>query len=281
MTNCITLTEEQKIGFLPTNEGCATWMRLWTDVLEEFVIRFGPYPAGFDDSFMKDVVPPNFKWPYSATAIKKVKDLNLEMGKCFVKFGKYKHLEKTIASGRIRFTGASSYQDPSLNHAIRDSELKIEIHAHPSTVTLTVIDERSGKPKRQIEPIGNITFAQETSTDYYVYCLAQAFSPRLIGDFEADSMIVIQKPGEFLTRIMVALKNEMMHGWSFDNKNVRYVDPLRSNRNDLDVFFNKHFRYAYQREYRIICLPKERIKKLDPIFVHVNGLREIATLVRC
>lgn len=40
--NMLVITEEAKIGLPPINPESTCWMILWTHVLEEFVIRFGP-----------------------------------------------------------------------------------------------------------------------------------------------------------------------------------------------------------------------------------------------
>ncbi len=56
--NQMILTEESKIGLHPINEEGVYWMVMWTHLLEEFSIRYGPYPAGFDKGFIK--VKPQF-----------------------------------------------------------------------------------------------------------------------------------------------------------------------------------------------------------------------------
>ena len=45
--NLTLLNEESKISPPKLSSDTEKWMILWTHVLEEFVIRFGPYPAGF------------------------------------------------------------------------------------------------------------------------------------------------------------------------------------------------------------------------------------------
>ncbi len=56
--NLIQLNHEPKISLPVPREG-EKWMILWTHVLEEFVIRFGPFPSGFENGFMKNMRIPD------------------------------------------------------------------------------------------------------------------------------------------------------------------------------------------------------------------------------
>lgn len=55
---------------------------------------------------------------------------------------------------------ASAYDDPSLNPAIRDEELEVNVCDLPSVVEISVIDENTGEPVRSIQPIGNALFTR-------------------------------------------------------------------------------------------------------------------------
>ena len=65
--NVTILTDECKISLHPFENGGREWMELFTHVLEEYVIRFGNYPAGIGESFKEKVKAPN---PLSQIAIK-------------------------------------------------------------------------------------------------------------------------------------------------------------------------------------------------------------------
>ncbi|MEP1584240.1 MAG: hypothetical protein ABJK18_16990, partial [Marinobacter sp.] len=47
MGNMTFLSAKGQIGLRAFAEGGEYWMRLWTHTLEEFVLRYGPYPNGF------------------------------------------------------------------------------------------------------------------------------------------------------------------------------------------------------------------------------------------
>jgi hypothetical protein len=55
MVNVIELTPEGKIGAVPFDaEGTELW-RKWCHACEEFQLRFGPYPAGWDTGWVKGI----------------------------------------------------------------------------------------------------------------------------------------------------------------------------------------------------------------------------------
>ena len=70
-----------------------------------------------------------------------------------------------------------------------------------------------------------------------------------------------------------------MQDWSGGCKRVVYIDPLNCPMVDIDVFSSKHFRYAYQREYRFIWLPPDPEQNLDHIFIDVPNIEEYCYLV--
>ena len=174
--------------------------------------------------------------------------------------------------GRIRISPASYYDDPSLNQAIRDDELSITIEAHPSGVKIT--NQRGDT----IDPIGNVKFKIESKTNYYVHCFASNYTYREYDDFEADACIVIKRPEIVIEKMIQALVEERpdFHGYA---ESVRYIDPLQTQKDHVDPFISKHFRYAYQHEFRLIWIPNKEIKVLDSVFIEIGGMAEYADII--
>jgi hypothetical protein len=88
------VTEENKIGLPPIDGEGHHWMVTWTHVLEEFVLRYGPYPAGFDEGFARglasivDTVAGELTGDYGRSAIVEeiaslVKKAATKAGGCF------------------------------------------------------------------------------------------------------------------------------------------------------------------------------------------------------
>jgi len=275
--NLTLLNEESKISLPKLSSETETWMILWTHVLEEFVIRFGPYPSGFTTGFMKDVRIPDPRSTLASKAANAVRTTSLPRGDYFFKYGKFKYLKQALNEKRIRISSASSYDDPSLNPAIRDKELELSIYPLSSELKVKAYDGKTSKYKGDIHP-ENVVYTRRSKTDYYVYCLSLSFAPRLFLDFDSDACLVIRKPREF-EDIILSVFERKMQDWSGVSRKVVYIDPLNCPMTDIDVFSSKHFRYAYQREYRFVWLPPNPKQNLDHILIEVPNIEEYCYLV--
>lgn len=83
LLNQFILTEENKIGPHPINEEGEYWMTVFTHLLEEYVIRFGPYPAGFPRGLINQVRIPDPRLAAASKACEVVKMLKTKPGKYF------------------------------------------------------------------------------------------------------------------------------------------------------------------------------------------------------
>jgi hypothetical protein len=277
LNNLTLLTEESKISLLKLSNETEKWMILWTHVLEEFLIRFEPYPSGFTSGFMKNARIPDPRSPLASKAANVVRTTSFPRGDYFFKYGKSKYLKQALNEKRIRISPASSYDDPSLNPAIRDKELEFSIYPLPSEVKMKAYDGKTREYKGDIHA-ENLVYTRRSKTNYYVYCLSLSFAPRLFLDFDADACLVIRKPSEFEDLILSAFESKMKD-WSGVGRKVVYIDPLNSLMKDIEVFSSKHFRYAYQKEYRFIWLPPNPEQNLDHILIDVPNIEEYCYLV--
>ena len=128
LLNIITLEENNKIGVHSLEEEGEHWFTIWTHLLEEFCIRYGPYPSGFTNGFLKEVRMPNPSHEKAIKACKIIEKLCVKSDRYLFKYGEYEWLEEMLKKGTIRISPASRYSDPSLNSAIQDDELKKIIH---------------------------------------------------------------------------------------------------------------------------------------------------------
>jgi len=275
--NLLLLNEESKLSLPPLDSDTERWMILWTHVLEEFVIRFGAYPAGFTSGWMKQVRIPDPRSSIATRAARAVKSTDLPQGEYFFKYGKSKYLRNALEQGIIRISPASSYNDPSLNPAIRDEEMELSICPWPPEITMKAYDGMTGECKGEIRP-KNLVYTSRSRTNYYVYCLSLSFAPRLFFDFDADSCLVIRNPADFQEMILSIFENKMQ-GWTGGGEKIVYIDPLNCPIVDVAIFTSKHFRYAYQREYRFVWLPYHPKQILDQVLIEVPRIREYCYLV--
>lgn len=118
----------------------------------------------------------------------------------------------------------------------------------------------------------------EMRSDYFVYCMTHAAAHRLFDDFGYDACVAITRPREFLQRLIAAVKTALPD-WHVGSGRVKYEDPHFVSARDLRIPMTKHFRYAYQREYRVFWVPQEPRKNLNPFFVELGSIEDCASLI--
>lgn len=274
MTNLLALTAENKIGLLEVRGPAAQWHRKWGHALEEFVLRHGPFPAGMSPEIQKSLQIPDTDTPPIPPAYA---DLRPRAGSFLVKLGRREHLEPFIDSGVIRIAPASAYDDPSLNAAIADDELSFETITPTTDVRLELLPPDGGPPI-PLPASGNLRVRHTLPTNYYVSCFSTAADFRLFGDFGANACVVIRDPREFLIRLTRAFRAHIS-GFKVGGGAVRYLDPLEARPIDVYLPMVKHFRYWYQWEYRVYWLPDTPLKQLEPLFLDLGSLGDIADIL--
>lgn len=276
--NLFVIDNEARIGLPSISAESTEWMIRWTHVLEELEIRFGPYPAGFSSGFLQSSSVPLPSNPLAEKAAAAVSERKVGQKNYLVKYGKLAHLRDAYDSGRMRIAPASMYSDASLNHAIRDTELEVELQPSPTEFRIQVVDQDTGEIKGEVFPIGN-KIVKVSRTNYYVGCFSTTFSPRLFLDFDdADACLLIVRPVEFTQKIFSAFEKQLPD-FAGICASVRYFDPLNSGLDGLDVCFSKHFRYAYQQEFRFVWLPPENLVELESLYLDLGPLSDCAELV--
>ena len=277
LLNQLVLTEENKIGLHPINQEGKYWMSLFIHVLEEYEIRFGPYPAGFKRGLINEIRIPDPRLETASKACDVVKRLRIESNKYLFKYSQFEWLQQTQKEGKIRISPASSYRDPSLNPAIQDDELSFSFQPNPSEFYFEIFDGKTSKSKGQLKP-KDFQIKHDSLSNYYVYCLSSIFVPRLFLDFDANACLIIKKPQEFIERILTTFET-VNPGWIGIAKDVEYLDPLKPSSKKVDVFLCKHFRYSYQKEVRVIWLSSTPEKELNPKFIELGNLDDCTELV--
>jgi hypothetical protein len=85
--------------------------------------------SGIPEDRLKNLHLPNYEWPGIKTAFDSFNSLNVAPGEYILKYSQAKYLTETIEKGIIRISPASTYDDPSLNYAIRDDELSFSLQS--------------------------------------------------------------------------------------------------------------------------------------------------------
>jgi hypothetical protein len=250
------------------------WADRLTELQVEMQLRHGPYPAGWDQRRI-DLARLPRSTAVSGTELAKVelrtgRDLGPDS---VVKYGKLKYLRAMLIEGHMRFAPASLYADPTLNEAVRDNELENEIWCDPS------VPFNEHPPGTIVFPTGRASYRAQAHSDYYVQCYSQALTTRLLLDFDADACLVIYDREEFLRRIGSALPREVAQ-WRRLAVEVGYYDPLQVQPTEVSVFSSKHFRYAYQREYRVALISNTVQDRLPFLELRIGSLEDIAELLQ-
>jgi hypothetical protein len=101
----------------------------------------------------------------------------------------------------------------------------------------------------------------------------------MFGDFEAQAALVIHEPKTFIRRLAEAVGKQLGPTWTWFSSPISYVDPLRPPARPLNLVHAKHFKFAYQKEYRIIWLPRTPATLLEPFFVEIGSLKDCAEVI--
>jgi hypothetical protein len=191
-----------------------------------------------------------------------------EVGSYIVKFGQRQHVQEMLSRGRFRVAPATWYSDSSLNPAIRDDELTSQVFSPRGTRLSAKIE---GKYEEISGIVGPLRLNRR-SENFYVFCAAGGFDPRLFDDFQADACLVIRDLRQFglaLIRGFAAATGmtEVAQG------SVHYLDPLHSGDVVHLVEMTKDFRYEYQKEWRISWRSEQPLPKdAAPVFVEIGQL---------
>lgn len=269
--NLTTLTDKGLVGFIDPEIDDGYWVQLFNDILNELELRGLNYNLFFGKIGNLTSIKPTH--PFPPKSFIAIQSIGGRKKGAIYKFGKYQHLKEMYERGTIRISPASYYNDPSLNHAIHDDELSFTQESRGDNFTI------KGSDGSLIAPIGNIQFQKKSHTNYFVHCFAAQYSNREFDDFEADCCIVIQDPDKLFQKMMESVASEKPE-YLGAISSVKYVDPLQSRHEDIDVFFTKHFKYCYQNEIRTIWIPPSAEVSLEPFLITVGNMEEYAKIIK-
>lgn len=271
----LTLTPDAKVGVVEVDSEGIRLMQLWTHVLEEMVLRFGPFPSGFSKDILNTEPVPDFAGVLASKVASKLE--HLRGTNVAIKFGKPEHMQALYERGALRVQAASFYKRPDHNGAIQDDELALEISLRLNReAILRVVSNPQEVPAGQLSQRMDVRFASKT--DYWMYCITTAIAPRLFVDFEAQACVVIKDLRRFTQAIRYAVAPKTGRT-KFRSGPVTYIDPVLPQKGIIDVPMSKHFRYSHQQEHRFIWLPLEPECSLPHLDVELGSLEEYGELV--
>lgn len=275
--NLLRVNSEAKIDMGPITPAKEIWLEKWTHVLEEMQLRHGPFPAGFTRDILHSEPFPDLASDLARKAASTLSSTGLKRGEVLIKFGKREYLERLHCAGSLRIQPASYFAKTEHNGAVRDDELAINMCVVLSRKELL----RLVKNPQDVPPEApdqRVEVGLRTLGDYWLYCLTNSVEPRLFVDFNADSCVIIRDRNRFAQMLREATLSRIP-GAVMQESSATYVDPLLPTTSDIVVPFMKHFRYAYQDEYRFCWLPSAPTERLTHIDLEIGSLRNFSDLI--
>ena len=276
MINMTTLEEAGKLGLLSLQEGGEQWWQLFTHMLEETVLRYGPAPNGLEPWKNNEHNPLiNLSKELGHKAVKAMQAYDLKSKDVLIKYGSKKYMTALYESGVIKIRPASYYAQKENNYAIKDDELAIQVSL---AFTKEKIDEFLDNTSQLPEHAAFFKYETHIKAkgDYWLYCLSKMPQNRMFVDFNADACVIIRNPKKF-KKLLKEKTISKMGPYQF--KETEYMDPLLPHTLKMNVPFTKHFSFSYQKEARFVWSPLKKVLSLEDIDVELGPLNDFADLI--
>ena len=241
------------------------FLRMTTEVWEEMKLR-GKLCSKLQDNKRLQMASrlADESWCYRPDWIEnsRISKDNYQTPRMLFRFSNPERNNDFIKEGKICISPASSHKDETLNNAVRDDELCAVTYDQKLTKNETTVD------------------------DYYCFCVSSEYDYRLYGDFESKSCVAIRNPKKFTELMRKTIQqhndsNPQTRIVSLRTCPIFYYDPFKLNtpKEAFEIWFSKHFRFAYQTEFRYVLIPERVDSPLQRFFLNLGNIEDIAELV--
>ena len=298
--NTVVLKASGRIG-LTTDEN---WHRLMQHVIVELLIRGQPPNDQNLDPRVLQAMP--FKDGHLCRKAAEVVAARGTDHEVIVKYGEYNHMKDLYERGNVWINPATTYKNFNHNQAVHDDEREIifkggcyvngksKVFCKGDTVPDNfeeLVDRGEASVVRMfnVPSLGRDEYSDvrvTMKTNYWMYCMAGILDQRLFADFDATACVIIKK------RPFVERLTNMMRSLLPDTRlcfeEVDYEDPLGAFSTKgfpklfaIPVYKTKLFRYAYQKEFRFVWIPRMFQENLDPIEFQLGPISDISEFAEC
>jgi hypothetical protein len=279
MNNCTQLSSTGMVDLCAT-ENPDFFHRL-IDVLAETALRNGDISSMSKAQDKEMWSPENnvmIKPSEQASAdIKEIQNVISSKNKSLlIRFGSRKYMRELYENGGLLFQEASTFRKEE-NLSVRDDELTLLMKRYVPRDELKLIP---GAPdQKTVEGRGLGLNFSLSCADFLVLCMTDQINFRLGSDWNAEAAVVIHDPAEFVGRLECASGGlvERAGGDALEFGRVKYIDPYFP-LDSPDVPFFKHYKFAYQREFRVVLRGKRKVE-LSGRKLNVGSMADIADLV--
>lgn len=248
------------------------------DVLAETAIRDGDISKAQDKDMWSPEKNVMIK-PSEQTSAKINKLQKLLSGTAdspLLRFGTKKYMRDLYETGGLLFQEASTFGQAE-NLSVRDDELTLLMKRYVPKDELKLIP---GAPDpKTIKGRGAALNFSLSCPDFLVLCMTDVINLRLVSDWNAEAVVVIHDPTEFTKRLKNAARDLVQKAGSdvLEAGKVRYIDPYFP-LDHPDVPFCKHYKFAYQREFRFVVRGRNKVEFTERK-LEIGPIKDIADLV--
>lgn len=271
--NQMELDEEGRITPKPSMNNNNWLMQRWAHVMEEAGTR-----GGFNGELLSSANEPLRKYFENGRApgVELFRDFKNAPKAPLVKYSRREFVESMYRFGEIRVAPASEYASGSLLDAQRDLEVQREFIIPTAKLIAKGYTQADIEGQQYNIAEGDVSIVEETE-NYYVFCLCREVDRRLPSDFNADAALVIHDATAFQRLFFDALR-ERLGNWEMRNGHVTYYDPYSDYKRHRVLEMTKHFKFHYQKEFRLLARPKRQLQyQLEPFFLRLGSLENLAT----
>ena len=193
-------------------------------------------------------------------------------GDVLFRYCQFKYLNQLLRDGCLRLRLASKYASMDNDKARQDVETSKSTLHGCSSVRITT---ESG---REI-PVVGVLKKSVSLENYYLFSLSGDWDRDLFNDFVgSDTCLIIRDANSFIERVKISSQIQLPD-WECFFVPVHYYDPYTpSSKTPIDPAMSKDFRFAYQRELRLIWLPPA-MEDFKPFhFIQIGNIEDISFL---
>jgi hypothetical protein len=193
-------------------------------------------------------------------------------GDILFRFSTTERLIRTLREGHLWLNAASVFNNSLLGTARADDELRKTRHMYGGRTRIIAPDGRESPI------IGDLTMHFE-SPQFFLFSTSMDYHPHLFRAFsDSDACLIIYDPETFAHRMAQAIATQLP-GWDFGEASVHYFDPREPAKIDeeIDPFRSKDFEYAYQMEWRYMCVPPAPAER-NHLELFLGPLHDVAAL---
>jgi hypothetical protein len=201
-----------------------------------------------------------------------------ESQQALFRFSSYEYMRELLHEGGVFLPSASTFKSQE-NLSVRDDELQLILTRYlnkaKAAEVLKVFDGPiSMKNAKAIE-------YRVASPDFLILCLTDTINYRMISDWDAEAALIIHDADEFYQRLWNATKKLHTSKLGLERGKLCYIDPYFDSwakTKTQDLPFCKHYKFAYQSEFRFVIRNNHDLSKTDRK-IFLGSLSDIATLV--